>query len=325
MLAPALDDESLPRQVTSLYRKPLRRLPSGVLTAGIADAEVERFIRAFDNEKGVEDYATRHGSVQLRGKIEALLSAANIRPRTSAMVLDVGTGSGSTIPPILEVFPDSRVVATDLSLHFLEILLKRIRSDRLCALQESAEDLDFHAESFDYVLGNAVLHHLFQPDTALDRVGEVLKPGGAALFFEPCENGKVLCKLAVDGLMSDSRFAGLDPPLQKWMQRFATNMTQRWKHRANVQPELYRNKDDKWVFTRSFFVQSGFARRFSKIVVVPTERGRRAIGNNIKSKLKQHRIETPEWVVESIEDFEDQFSPEFLQDNPQALSIALVK
>ena len=316
---------ALEQWVASRHRKALRRLPSGVLTPGYDDGEVQRFIRAFNSESGAEDYAARHATVQLRGKLSALLRSAAVTPVTGATVLDLGTGSGSTIAPIFEVLAHSRIVATDLSPFLLEILLQRNAGERLCAVQESAEELDFLPESFDCVVGNAVLHHLFRPDRALQRVADVLKPGGAALFFEPCENGKVLAKLAVDSLMGDARFATLDPGLQHWMRRFTANMSQRWKHRASERPEIYQNKDDKWIFTRSYFLQEAVSRHFSRIHVEATEKSRRAISNNIKSKFRQQRITPPEWVIQALDAFEDQFSPEFLLDNPQALSIALVK
>ena len=47
-----------------------------------------------------------------------------------------------------------------------------------------AHSLEFEDESFDFVYGCAILHHL-EYNRALDEIWRVLKPGGRILFVEP--------------------------------------------------------------------------------------------------------------------------------------------
>ena len=66
-------------------------------------------------------------------------------------------------------------------------LLQRLRDGAPPNVQATAADageLPFAAESFDAVVGNAVLHHL-PLDKALPELLRVLKPGGRFCFAEP--------------------------------------------------------------------------------------------------------------------------------------------
>ncbi|MEZ4656461.1 MAG: class I SAM-dependent methyltransferase [Caldilineaceae bacterium] len=52
--------------------------------------------------------------------------------------------------------------------------------------------IDFADATFDYVVGNDILHHLSRNDVveSLAATHRVLKPGGVALFNEPIENSR---------------------------------------------------------------------------------------------------------------------------------------
>ncbi len=57
----------------------------------------------------------------------------------------------------------------------------------------SIDKLQFENDVFDFVVGNAVLHHLSRK-AVIDSLAEtyrVLRPGGMALFTEPVENSKI--------------------------------------------------------------------------------------------------------------------------------------
>jgi ubiquinone/menaquinone biosynthesis C-methylase UbiE len=49
-----------------------------------------------------------------------------------------------------------------------------------------AHDLQFEDETFDFVYGDAILHHL-NMTPALDEIFRVLKPNGKILFVEPLD------------------------------------------------------------------------------------------------------------------------------------------
>jgi SAM-dependent methyltransferase len=54
-----------------------------------------------------------------------------------------------------------------------------------------AHQLQFPDGSFDFVVGNGIIHHLELP-IALKEVDRVLRPGGKALFQEPLEQNPLL-------------------------------------------------------------------------------------------------------------------------------------
>lgn len=56
----------------------------------------------------------------------------------------------------------------------------------------SIDKLKFEDESFDFVIGSGILHHLPKKGVikSLSEAYRVLKPGGKALFIEPVENSK---------------------------------------------------------------------------------------------------------------------------------------
>jgi SAM-dependent methyltransferase len=70
----------------------------------------------------------------------------------------------------------------------LQLEVETVRAD--------AEDLPFEDETFDLVLGHAVLHHLPSPEAALAEFRRVLVPGGTLAFMgEPSRGGDRLARL----------------------------------------------------------------------------------------------------------------------------------
>jgi len=81
-----------------------------------------------------------------------------------------------------------------------------------------AESLPFDDETFDLVLGHAVLHHLPAPEAALAEVWRVLSPGGTVAFMgEPSSHGHRLAAIPKRvGLFARPvwrRLVGVDPSL----------------------------------------------------------------------------------------------------------------
>jgi len=79
------------------------------------------------------------------------------------------------------------VVAFDISssaIDLLKLSLNEKKNDHISAFVMDAHCLEFADNSFDAIIGRAILHHL-ELDKALSEIYRVLRPGGIAIFLEP--------------------------------------------------------------------------------------------------------------------------------------------
>ena len=96
--------------------------------------------------------------------------------------LDVGAGAGSIAQWLLQrAGPTGRVVATDINTKFL---------DRLSApnLENRRHDIlndDLEEGVYDLVHCRNVLHHVAEPEKAVRRMADALRPGGWLVLEEP--------------------------------------------------------------------------------------------------------------------------------------------
>jgi len=108
-------------------------------------------------------------------------------------VLDCGCGDGDNA--IFLAKKGARVVAIDISQEGVNLTRAKAKingvDDRVEVRQMSAEETNFSDNEFDYVLGNAILHHL-DIDRAKKEVYRILKDGGCAIFREPVIFDKAL-------------------------------------------------------------------------------------------------------------------------------------
>jgi len=78
--------------------------------------------------------------------------------------------------------------------------LTRSRAERLASednlrvelIQGDASRLPFCDESFDVVFHGCLLHHLERPLECVNEIRRVLRPGGTAVFYLPCDPGFTL-------------------------------------------------------------------------------------------------------------------------------------
>ncbi len=135
------------------------------------------------------------GQSQTIGKLEKALGAPAGR---YGRALEIGAGTGYFSLNLLQRGVIGAAVATDISPGMLETL--RANADRLGLEVETvatdAEVLPFDAETFDLVLGHAVLHHLPDLDRAFAEFHRVLRPGGTVVFAgEPSRSGDRLARI----------------------------------------------------------------------------------------------------------------------------------
>jgi ubiquinone/menaquinone biosynthesis C-methylase UbiE len=129
------------------------------------------------------------GADQVRQKLEKLLG----RPLpTFGRSLEIGAGTGYFTLHMLKAGIVREAVATDISPGMIAALEKNAAEQGLEveALVADAERLPFEDESFDLVLGHAVLHHIPDLARAFSEFHRVLRPGGVILFAgEPSRTG----------------------------------------------------------------------------------------------------------------------------------------
>lgn len=105
--------------------------------------------------------------------------------------LDFGCGSGFILLNLASAGFISKSYGIDISLE----MLKECKRNAVCTdmnvflTQGDAEYLPFNSNSFDFIIGHAILHHLPGIDKALKEIHRVLKPQGACIFTEPSRTG----------------------------------------------------------------------------------------------------------------------------------------
>ena len=204
------------------------------------------------------------------------------------LILDLGSGSGNSVWPCLEIFPEGQVVATDLSPNLLAILRDHAAKSgddarRLNMICMDATQDYFEPGRFDFVVGAAILHHLIEPDAALASIYSALKPGGQALFFEPFENGNAILTLAYEDIISQAE----SKPIREDVLAFLNVMVEDFRLRMAVHPGQphFEELDDKWIFTRHWFEQAAQSCGFRKLAIQPLHDLDRPFTNQTRANL----------------------------------------
>jgi ubiquinone/menaquinone biosynthesis C-methylase UbiE len=129
------------------------------------------------------------GHRQVLGKITKLLGPA---PGPFGRSLEIGSGTGYFSLNLLQTGVIREATCTDISPGMLQAL-EHNAAELGLAVETAACDasqLPFEDESFDLVLGHAVLHHLPDLDACFAEFLRVLKPGGTLFFAgEPSRSG----------------------------------------------------------------------------------------------------------------------------------------
>ena len=111
-------------------------------------------------------------------------------------ILDVACGKGEfSIYMASEVLTNSNFYCFDHSYSSLQILSNTSSSKGLKNIHVSLQDinqLNFRPQFFDYIYGNAVLHHFLNWRECLSSLLTFLKPGGQMIFSEPFAPGYLM-------------------------------------------------------------------------------------------------------------------------------------
>src|ERR1700686_2309592 len=135
------------------------------------------------------------GSGQVLQKVRKALGAM---PGPFASSLEIGSGTGYFTLNLMRAGMIERATCSDISPGMLAALSANAQRLGLevATAQADAEALPFAAESFDLVLGHAVLHHIPDLPRAWREFARVLRPGGTVLFAgEPSRYGDRLARV----------------------------------------------------------------------------------------------------------------------------------
>lgn len=127
-------------------------------------------------------YGNKTGAGQRRIDIRLDLVRQILNPCPGQRILEVGCGHGLFTERLIHL--EAKVYPFDLCFPLISAANKRKGNHRVHYNVASAHLLPFKTNSMDYVVGNAILHHL-NVQTALNECFRVLKSGGSILFFEP--------------------------------------------------------------------------------------------------------------------------------------------
>jgi ubiquinone/menaquinone biosynthesis C-methylase UbiE len=148
---------------------------------------------SYDSKWGIDYGETGERQVTMK-----LTKALGHAPQRYRHALEIGAGTGYFSLNLLRAGVVERATATDISAGMLERLAgtaRRLGLD-VATVKADAERLPFEDDSFDLVLGHAVLHHIPSLANAMAEFHRVLVPGGTLAFMgEPSRRGDRLAAL----------------------------------------------------------------------------------------------------------------------------------
>jgi SAM-dependent methyltransferase len=140
------------------------------------------------------------GQTQVLGKLRKVLGSQ--LDHGFARSLEIGAGTGYFTLNLLQAGVVAQATCTDISPGMLETLADNGRRLGLSVrtARAEAQSLPFGDQSFELVLGHAVLHHLPDLHAAFDEFHRVLAPGGMIIFAgEPSRTGDRLASVPKRG------------------------------------------------------------------------------------------------------------------------------
>jgi len=143
-------------------------------------------------------------------------------------ILEVGSGAGQHLEFVRNKF--HRYYMTDLDIS----CLPSQSNSNIVIQKEDVLSLTFPDSSFDHVIVTCVLLHVPNPEVAISEIYRVLKPGGTAVIYLPCEPGlffNFMRKITVERKMT------------KLSNRRNSKITHYMEHRTTYQASSFFIKD----------------------------------------------------------------------------------
>ena len=266
---------------SALFQRPLVDLGAsgtsvlnGILSPLYDQTTVQQYIQSQFCEFA-ETYALKYqDTAYFSNLLSDVFRKIAINTESQLCILDVGSGSGNTIFPLLKLCPSAQIIASDLSIEMLLCLKAEIQKhnhelnmDRCTLMQLNAEDLDFMSESLDLIIGGSTLHHLIDPGKTIRQAYRILKKGGCCIFFEPFEEGNIILRSIYHAIIADPRQGSLPEDVLKMLRALILDYDTRLiKDKSG---EIFRQLDDKWLFNKIYFFESANWYGYSGCIVYP--------------------------------------------------------
>jgi SAM-dependent methyltransferase len=259
----------------------------------------------------------------------ALEAAGN--PEVSRRIIDIGSGSGNSVIPLADRFPGAEIVATDISPQLLAILRDFLRSrpdggQRFGLVCVDAMAAQYRSAVADLTVGAAILHHILRPDCVLASCFHALAPGGWAIFFEPFEAGNTLLKFAYRRIVATASDVERATAGFAFIERMLADYRRR--ERPSFDP-IYRELDDKWMFTRTYFERIRDAQGWADLItyalnVSPTGlRDQATVHLRLGAGLTAEAL--PAWAWSVIDEADAAISADLREEMGQEAAILLRK
>ncbi len=118
----------------------------------------------------------------------ALVAQDIVRYCPEGNVLDIGTGPGWLLLKLYEQSANLHITGLDVSPGMVAKARQNLKqkglSESIDVQEGSADKLPFAENTFDAVVSTGSIHHWKQPETGLNEIYRVLKPGGHALIYD---------------------------------------------------------------------------------------------------------------------------------------------
>jgi len=315
-----MNSVTIPSWATALFDSQLVELSERGFAGVISpreEVDAEKLgVNAVFLENAEAYYEKYQGFSYWRAQLDMILNRLPID--TPSLIIEYGCGFGNATLPILDLYPEARILASDISPNLLAILarLSEARGLQARCVPVAMDALKPYVleGTADLVFGAAILHHLTRPEDFIDCALRVVKPGGFAFFFEPLEGGHAILLQIIREIVSEAR------------------RRDEWNHPLYCihhlgeafRPQIFRHgpgwseRDDKWAFPRSKLDEMAAACG-ADATVIPLHDNvgqfRRHLTYMLETYVDVPRGDVPAWVWEIVDRYDmSTFSPEMLRD-----------
>ena len=143
-------------------------------------------MRSVIDDRGYNQGWAENRATNVRNERRCDYMISRMPSTQSGSILEIGCGTGK-ISFFLARKTGLRVLGTDICVPFIEEANERFQLPNLrYAVLDFNQASQFEGETFDCIVGNGILHHLYYHlDAALTNMHRLLKPGGRLVFCEP--------------------------------------------------------------------------------------------------------------------------------------------